>query len=72
MIGTGKRKEIAKWILSVDESLVDLIDQLKEAENSDWWDEISDKRKRKIQEGYESVKSGNTIPHSEIVKKYGL
>jgi len=72
MIEEAKRKEIADWVLQADDKMILLIEQLMKSETSDWWDELTDSQKKRIQKGYDSVLGGKSIPHEEVAEKYGL
>ena len=39
--------------------------------DSNWWEALSEDVKKSIDEGLNDIEAGRTIPHSEVLKKYG-
>lgn len=44
--------------------------ELRNVENKDWWNEISDVEKKSIELGISDADNGNLKPHSEVKKIY--
>lgn len=67
------KRELIEWIMTIkDDSIIERIKMLKEAQHkTDWWDEIADEEKASIEKGLEDVKMGRIIPHEEVKKEYG-
>lgn len=67
-----KRKEIADWVLNVGEETLELLDQLKQSEKSDWWTTLSNEQKKMIEEGEKDIQEGRIISHEEVKRLHGL
>ncbi|MFW6309477.1 MAG: hypothetical protein ACOC1D_00110 [Prolixibacteraceae bacterium] len=67
--------ELIEWLTSLEDS--DTIEYLKlvkdsKSAGSDWWYDLSEEQKRKIEQGMKDIKEGNVLPHEQVKKKYGL
>lgn len=72
-IQTEKLKLI-EWLSTLtDPSLIEQLKLLKEnfSGRTDWWEALSEDVKKSIDEGLKDIETGDTIPHSEVRKKYG-
>ena len=67
-----KRKEIIDWVSSAGEETLELLDQIRSAEDSDWWDELTTNQKTMISEGQKDLDEGRVANHAEVKIKYGL
>lgn len=66
-----KKLGFIQWISVVeDEDLIDKMLDVKQHENHDWWDEISDAEKASIEKGLANAKAGRVVPHEEVRKIY--
>ncbi|MEQ8525185.1 hypothetical protein [Gracilimonas sp.] len=70
-----KKLEIINFVSKTNDSgLINAIhDFLQDfSEGGDFWDELSDKEKIRIEEGLEDIREGRVTPHEEVKDKYGL
>lgn len=67
----NEKSKLIEWIKSLsDESIIERIKFVKESQNSDWWNELSEAEKASIEKGLEDIKKGNVHEHSEIKNYY--
>jgi len=65
----AKKYKLIEWITNIQDSK--LIDKLvKIANESDWWDEISEAEKTSIEKGLKNLEEGKAVYHSEAKKVY--
>ncbi len=65
----AKKYKLIKWITNIQDSK--LIDKLvKIADETDWWDEISEPEKTSIEKGLKDLEEEKVIYHSEAKKIY--
>lgn len=63
--------ELIQWISTLeDSSLLEKLQELRQTDNKDWWNDISELEKESIQKGISDAKIGNVTPHSEARKIY--
>lgn len=70
-----KKLEIINFVSKTNDSgLINAIHELLQdfARHGDFWDELSDKEKTKIEEGLKDIREGRVTPHEEVKDKYGL
>ncbi len=64
-----KKYQLIEWITSIQDTR--LINKLvKIAEETDWWDNISDAEKTSIDQGIRDLEEGRYVNHSEARKHY--
>ncbi|MBN2681092.1 MAG: hypothetical protein JXR58_01165 [Bacteroidales bacterium] len=64
-----KKYQLIEWITSIQDTR--LINKLvKIAEETDWWDNISDAEKTSINRGLQDLEEGKCLDHSEARKQY--
>ena len=67
----NKKIELIQWLSTLDnEIIIDKLMKLRESEEADWWNEISEGEKESIEKGIEDADSGNLKPQSEVRKLY--
>lgn len=67
-----KRIELIQWLTTIeDESIIKKLLKLREKEQSDWWNEISETEKESIQKGLDDASTGNLKSHSKARNIYG-
>ena len=67
----NKKIELIQWLSTLtDISVIEKIMELREQENSGWWDDISEAEKKSIEKGVQDVKSGRVKSHSDVRKIY--
>ena len=67
-----KRKEIMEWVSNLGEETLEILDQIKSSQKSDWWNELSDHEKQMVAKGQDDINQGKTVRYSSVMKKYGL
>jgi hypothetical protein len=73
MIGNiqNTKIDIIQWITTLnDERILEKIVHIREKENKDWWDTISEAEKKSIEKGIFDADNDNVIPHEEVKKLY--
>ena len=67
----NKKIELIQWLSTLeDQSLIDKLLKLRDAENTDWWQELSAKEKASIEKGIKEAEEGKLKPHSEVRDMY--
>lgn len=67
-----KRIELIQWLTTIeDESIIKKLLKLRENEQSDWWNEISQAEKDSIHKGLDDANAGNLKSHSQAKDIYG-
>ncbi len=67
----NKKLELIQWLSTIeDKSLIEKILQLREKENEDWWQEISNSEKESIEKGLKDADEGNLSVYSQARKLY--
>ncbi len=67
--------ELIEWLTRLeDNQTIEYLKLIKDtSENdSDWWYDLSGEQMEGIKRGLKDIDEGRIIPHSEVVKKYGL
>lgn len=63
--------ELAKQLLDTnDKDLINHIKAIFSTREENWFEELPAEIKASVKRGLKQAKEGNTIPHSEAVKKY--
>ncbi len=63
------RKEITDWVSELDdENMLALLNSIKlsQASSNDWWNEITESDKLKINQGLSDLKSGRTVSSEQF------
>ncbi len=71
----GLKLEIIQWLASLkDRSTLEYLKVVKDSssQTSDWWKELTDDQKTRINAGLEDASKGYVTPHEEVKAKYGL
>lgn len=67
----AEKLKIIDWIISLrDESVIEKIKVIKEHDNSDWWDTISEVERDAIKQGLSDLENGKTLKHEEVKNIY--
>ena len=65
----AKKYQLIEWITNIQDTK--LIDRLvKIADESDWWDNISEAERSSIERGLKDLDEGRFVDHSEARKLY--
>lgn len=66
-----KKSDLIEWIKSLsDTTMLDILSGLKESTvGEDWWDKLSDKQKKRINEGLTDAGNGRVMPSEEFWNK---
>ena len=70
----AEKLKLIEWLSTLtDPSLIEQLKLLKDnfSGKTDWWEALSEDVKKSIDEGLNDIEAGSTIPHSEVMKKYG-
>ncbi|SFD05476.1 hypothetical protein [Algibacter pectinivorans] len=68
----NKKIELIQWLSTLnDQSLIDKLMKLRETEQADWWNDISESEKKSIEKGIEDADNKKLTSHSEVRKIYG-
>lgn len=63
--------DLIQWLTTIEDSaIIQKIMELRNAENENWWNKISDDEKKSIELGISDADNGNLKPHSEAQKIY--
>jgi len=66
-----EKLNLIKWLTDVQEpSVIERFIALKNDQQADWWDQISDDEKAEIVEGLEQADNGEAVPHEIVMAKY--
>lgn len=66
-----KKLDLIKWITEVNEpSVIQKIIELKQEQQSDWWDTISEDERLEIEEGLRQADNGEVFTHDEVMAEY--
>ena len=67
----AEKLNLIKWLTDVKEpSVIEQFIALKNDQQQDWWDEISDDEKAEIKEGLAQADRGEVFSHEEVMAKY--
>lgn len=62
--------DLIRWLTELkDVKILEQLKNIKESQNNDWWDEISEEERRAIEEGIDQADHGKLIPHDEVMKR---
>ena len=70
----AEKLKLIEWLTTLsDQSIIEKLNLFKEnfTDKTDWWETLSDSEKESIDRGIKDIEEGRTIPHSEVIKKYG-
>lgn len=70
----AEKSKLIEWVSSLtDQSILEKLKLFKEniADKTDWWETLSQSEKESIDRGIRDAENGRTMPHSEVMKKYG-
>lgn len=66
-----EKLRLIQWIVEMkDKKTIKEFIDLKKSKESDWWDEISAREKREINEGLSQADQGLVLPHEKVMEKY--
>lgn len=73
MKSNALKLELIQWLAALEDKniLAALSFYKKNTEKSDWWHEMSDDQKRKIEKGLADIKAGRVKSSKEVWSKYG-
>ncbi|MDO9614768.1 MAG: hypothetical protein Q7J86_09625, partial [Bacteroidota bacterium] len=62
----ARKLNLINWISSIQEdTILDKVEKIQQ-EKTDWWDVISDKDKKAIDEGIAQLDRGEHLTHSQV------
>ena len=66
-----EKLNLIKWLTDVEEpSVIEQFIALKNEQQHDWWDEISEEEKAEIEEGLAEADRGEVFSHEEVMARY--
>jgi predicted transcriptional regulator len=66
-----EKLNLIKWLTEVNEpSVIEQFIALKNEQQKDWWDEISDDERSEIDKGLAEADKGDILSHGEVMAKY--
>ncbi|MDB5132303.1 MAG: hypothetical protein JWR02_2052 [Mucilaginibacter sp.] len=66
-----EKLNLIKWLTEVEEpSVIKQFIALKNEQQKDWWDEISEDERAAIEEGLAEADRGDVLSHEEVMAKY--
>ncbi|MBK7637517.1 MAG: hypothetical protein IPJ13_26930 [Saprospiraceae bacterium] len=67
----NKKLELIQWLSTLeDKAIIEKLIRLRNQENTDWWDSISDEEKTSIEKGLDDIEKNNLTPHDKVRKAY--
>jgi hypothetical protein len=67
----NKKLELIQWLSTIeDSSIIEKIMDLRKKESSDWWNSISERERKSIENGLKDAESGKLSSHSNARKLY--
>ena len=64
--------DLIKWLSNLEDfALINKILAIKNKEQKDWWNTLSDIEKDAIEKGIKDADAGNLTEHEEVRKLYG-
>ncbi len=67
-----KKIELIQWLSTLsDNSVIEKLMELKNAERMDWWNNLSENEKKSIDEGIKDADEGKLNSHSKARAIYG-
>jgi predicted transcriptional regulator len=67
----AEKLNLIKWITEVEEpSVIEQFIALKNEQQRDWWNEMSDEEKAEIEEGLSEASRDEVYSHEEVMAKY--
>ena len=71
---SSEKLKLIEWLTSIkDQSIIEKLKLFVAnlSDNTDWWETISEAERESIDRGLKDIEAGRTIPHDEVMKKYG-
>ena len=69
---TTTKLELAKLLLETnDKNIINHIKAAFSTQDESWWEELPDEIKTSLEKSIKQADSGQTIPHKEVMKRYG-
>ena len=66
-----EKLNLIKWLTDVQEpSIIEQFIALKNNQQADWWDQISEDEKSEIETGLAQADNGEVLSHEEVMSKY--
>ena len=66
-----EKLNLIKWLTDVDEpSVIERFIALKNQQQGDWWNDITEDERMEIDEGLAQADRGEVLSHEEVMAKY--
>jgi hypothetical protein len=67
----AKKLELVRLILNTEKpTILNKVAKILHQEEADWREGLPDKVVESVEKGLQQAKSGDTMPHEEVMKKY--
>jgi len=67
----NRKNKLIQWLSSLeDESIIEKVAKIREAEEQDWWDELSIAEKESIERGMADIDAGRVKTQEEVDKLF--
>jgi predicted transcriptional regulator len=67
----NRKNKLIQWLSSLeDESIIEKVAKIREAEEKDWWDELSVAEKESIERGMADIDAGRVKTQEEVDKLF--
>ena len=70
----AEKLKLIEWLATLtDQTIIEKLKLFREnfSDKTDWWESLSKSEIESIDEGIRDIEAGRTLPHSEVMKKYG-
>ena len=70
----AEKLKLIEWLTTLsDQAIIEKLKLFKEnfTDKTDWWETLSESEKESLDQGIKDIEEGRTVPHSEVMKKYG-
>ena len=70
----AEKLKLIEWLTTLsDQAIIEKLKLFKEnfTDKTDWWETLSESEKEGIDQGIKDIEEGRTVPHAEVMKKYG-
>ena len=66
-----KLQLVKKLLGTNDKGIINHMKAVFATQDESWWEELPDEIKLSVEKGLKQSESGQTIPHEEVMKRYG-
>jgi predicted transcriptional regulator len=67
-----EKLKLIKWLAGLNDlTLIHQLVALKQANETDWWNEMDEKEKAEIELGLKQADQGEVVSHEDVMRQYG-